>query len=58
MSLPERCVQEFRQLWRDSCGEEIDFEMAERQAEAMLSVLRHAFLSQSTNQDPKNNGPP
>jgi hypothetical protein len=58
MPLPERCVQEFRDLWREAHGEEIDHETAERQAEAMLTILRHAFFPNHANGPPKNNGPP
>lgn len=58
MPLPEPCVQEFRKLWRDLHGDEMDYETAERQAEAMLSVLRHAFLPHLAHGPPKNNGPP
>lgn len=58
MPLPEPCIQEFRKLWRDIYGNEIDYETAERQAETVLSVLRHAFIQQLAHGPPKNNGPP
>lgn len=58
MPLPERCVQEFRDLWRAMSGEDLDYVVAERQAEAMLAVLGQAFLPNKLNDKPKNNGPP
>lgn len=57
MPLPERCVQEFRQLWKEMSGVELEYEAAEREAESLMTVLRHAFLPQSVG-PPRNNGPP
>lgn len=58
MPLPERCIQEFRELWKQMSGTDLDYEAAEREAEALMTVLRHAFLPQSTQGPPRNNGPP
>jgi hypothetical protein len=58
MPLPERCIQEFRELWRQMYGEELSQEVAERQAGAMLAVLGQAFLPSRLSDQPKNNGPP
>jgi hypothetical protein len=57
MPLPERCIQEFRQLWKEVNGVDLDYEVAAQEAEALIAVLRHAYLPQSIG-PPRNNGPP
>ncbi len=44
MKLPEKAVKEFRILWLESFGEEIDLETAERHATKFLMVMQCAFL--------------
>ena len=58
MNLPDRAVQEFRELWKKTYGEDLDFETASEQAEALLSVMRYAFIPQTASGLPVNNGPP
>lgn len=45
MPLPEQCIQEFRQLWKQTTGEDLDFEAAQKQAEAILTVANCALLN-------------
>lgn len=58
MKLPDRAVQEFRELWKQSYGEDLDYETAREQAESLLSVMRYAFVPQTASGPPLNNGPP
>lgn len=58
MSLPEKCIQEFRSVWKQSFGEELDYESAEHQAEVFLNVVKQGFLPNTMQDNPKNNGPP
>jgi hypothetical protein len=44
MPLPEHCVQEFRSLWKEAHGEELDYQIAEQYAAAVLWVMKSAFL--------------
>ncbi len=48
---PDLSIQEFRDLWQESYGVALDYEMARREAEKLLAVLDPAFL-------PKDNSPP
>lgn len=58
MKLPDKAISEFRALWSEAFGEDIDLATAARHAEVMLVILGHAFLPRSASHDPKNNDPP
>jgi len=58
MALPDRAIQEFRELWKQSYGEDLDFENAKTQAEALLAVTRFAYMPQPHQKQPINTGPP
>jgi len=58
MGLPERAIQEFRELWKQTYGEDLDFETAKEQAEALLAVTRFAYTPQPYQKQPMNTGPP
>ncbi len=58
MPLPEKCVQEFRRLWKEIQGEDLSYEIAERQAGVLLAVLKEGFLPTRADGLTKNNGPP
>lgn len=58
MALPDRAIQEFRDLWKQTYGEDLDFETAKAQAEALLAVTRFAYMPQPHQKQPMNTGPP
>lgn len=58
MALPDRAIQEFRELWKQIYGEDLDFETAKSQAEALLAVTRFAYLPHLNQKQPMNTGPP
>ena len=58
MALPDRAIQEFRELWKQTYGEDLDFDAACEQAESMLTVMRFAYLPHLHQKQPMNTGPP
>lgn len=50
MHLPESCINEFRDLWKENTGEDLSLDDASDQAEALLLLLKEAIFP--SNRDP------